>query len=57
MSDHHFHHRITEAARRAAREAHEQEETLINRWLKFARDLFSTDSDRDNDSDPTCSAA
>lgn len=57
MSDYRFHHRTTDAERRAAREAHEQEETLINRWLKYARDLFATDSDRDNDSDATPSAA
>lgn len=55
--DHRFHHRTTDAERRAAREAYEQEETLINRWLKYARDMFASDSDRDNDSDATPSAA
>lgn len=57
MSDPRFHHRTTEAERRAALEAHEQEETLIKRWLKYARDVFASDSDRDNDSDATPSAA
>jgi len=55
MQEHHFHHRQSQEERRAAREPHELEANVIQRWLNYARSMLANDSDRDDD--PTPSAA
>ncbi len=53
MSEHRFHHRQSEEERRAARETHELEASLIQRWLNYARSVLTTDNDRDDDATPS----
>ena len=56
MQDDRFNHRKSEEDRRRARESQQIEEGMIERWLKYARDVLGNEG-HSNDDDPTPSAA